>query len=118
MGADSEQSRRCAPSARGAGERDRAARRVGRGLSRVAEGKDAGAGSARLGDDAENLGNALFALGERQSGTTRFDEAVAAFPEALKEWTRERVPLDWATVQNNLANALSMLGERESGTAL
>ena len=33
------------------------------------------------------------------------------------EWTRERVPLDWATTQNNLGNALSRLGARESGTA-
>ena len=37
--------------------------------------------------------------------------------EALKEWTRERVPLQWATTQNNLGIALRILGERESGTA-
>jgi hypothetical protein len=42
---------------------------------------------------------------------------VAAFREALKEWTRERVPLDWAMTQNNLGTALSALGGRESGTA-
>ena len=42
---------------------------------------------------------------------------MAAYREALKEWTRERVPLDWATTQNNLGNALRSLGERESGTA-
>jgi tetratricopeptide (TPR) repeat protein len=36
---------------------------------------------------------------------------------ALKEQTRERVPLDWATTQNNLGNALTRLGERESGNA-
>src|SRR5208283_345194 len=34
----------------------------------------------------------------------------------LKEWTRERVPLDWARTQMNLGNALATLGERESGT--
>jgi hypothetical protein len=34
----------------------------------------------------------------------------------LKEWTRERVPLDWAMTQNNLGNALAMLGERQAGT--
>jgi hypothetical protein len=34
----------------------------------------------------------------------------------LREWTRERVPLDWATAQNNLGSALEKLGERESGT--
>ena len=47
----------------------------------------------------------------------RLEEAVAAYREALKERTRERVPLEWAKTQNNLGNALSTLGERESGTA-
>ena len=56
-------------------------------------------------------------LGERESGTARLEEAVAAYRAALQEITRERVPLDWATTQNNLGNALSTLGERESGTA-
>ena len=56
-------------------------------------------------------------LGERESGTARLEEAVAAYRDALKERTRERVPLDWATTQNNLGNALATLGERESGTA-
>ena len=56
-------------------------------------------------------------LGERESGTARLDEAVAAYREALKEQTRERVPLDWAMTQNNLGTALWTLGERESGTA-
>ena len=64
-----------------------------------------------------NLGIALWTLGERESGTARLEEAVAAYRAALEEWTRERVPLDWATTQNNLGNALQTLGERESGTA-
>ncbi len=111
-----------------------------------------------------NLGNALMTLGERESGTARLEEAVAAYRAALRrtnaragsarlgddaeqsrqcardarragerdgaargggrglsrgaeERTRERVPLDWAMTQNNLGNALATLGERESGTA-
>ena len=64
-----------------------------------------------------NLGNALRTLGERESGTARLEEAVAAYSAALEERTQARVPLDWATTQNNLGNALSTLGERESGTA-
>jgi tetratricopeptide (TPR) repeat protein len=64
-----------------------------------------------------NLGNALQTLGERESGTARLEEAVAAFRGALEERTRERVPLQWATTQNNLGNALWTLGGRESGTA-
>jgi Tetratricopeptide repeat len=63
-----------------------------------------------------NLGNALSALGQRESGTGRLEEAIAAYREALKENTRERVPLSWAMTQNNLGNALSALGQRESGT--
>ncbi len=63
------------------------------------------------------LGNALWTLGERESGTARLEEAVASYRAALEEWTRERVPLDWALTQNNLGNALGTLGERESGTA-
>ena len=50
-----------------------------------------------------NLGNALADLGERESGTARLEEAVAAYREALQEWTRVRVPLQWAATQHNLA---------------
>ncbi|QNT68226.1 tetratricopeptide repeat protein [Defluviicoccus vanus] len=64
-----------------------------------------------------NLGNALRRLGERESGTARLEDAVAAYRAALEERTRERVPLDWAAKQNNLGLALWRLGERESGTA-
>lgn len=63
------------------------------------------------------LGNALQVLGAWEAGTTRLEEAVAAYRLALEEWTRERVPLDWAMTQNNLGAALRVLGKRESGTA-
>ena len=56
-------------------------------------------------------------LGAREGGTARLDEAVAAYRAALGEWTRERVPLDWAMTQNNLGLALQEFGDRESGTA-
>ena len=56
----------------------------------------------------------LDELGERESGTAKLKEAVAAYREALKELTRERVPLDWAQTQDNLGNALSTLGSREN----
>ena len=55
-------------------------------------------------------------LGERESGTARLEEAVAAYRAALEERTRERVPPDWAMTQNNLGDALSRLGEREAET--
>ena len=63
-----------------------------------------------------NLGAALTLLGEREGGTERLEHAVAAFRAALKESTRERVPLDWAATQHNLGAALQTLGKRESGT--
>jgi hypothetical protein len=59
----------------------------------------------------------LERLGERESGTAHLETAVAVYRAALEEWTRNRVPLDWATAQMNLGNALLTLGERESGTA-
>ena len=46
----------------------------------------------------------------------RLEEAVEAHRAALEEFTRERVPLDWAPTQNNLGNALRILGELEGGT--
>src|SRR6202022_381709 len=70
-----------------------------------------------VGFDQNNLGSALFRLGEREGGTARLEEAVAAYRAALEEWTRERVSLDWARTQMDLGSALFRLGERESGTA-
>ena len=61
------------------------------------------------------FGVALATLGERERGTARLEQAVAAFTEALKEGTRERVPLDWATTPNNLGATLAILGERSVG---
>jgi tetratricopeptide (TPR) repeat protein len=63
------------------------------------------------------LGSTLERLGERESGTTRLEEAVAAYRAALEELTRERVPLDWARLQWGIGLALLRLGERESGIA-
>ena len=82
---------------RRARERHGAAGGGGRRLSRGAGGMDPRARAARLGDDAEQSRQcALRRLGERESGTARLEEAVAAYRAALEEWTRERVPLDWA----------------------
>ena len=57
-------------------------------------------------------GNALLALGERETGTERFVQAVEAYRAALDVRTRERVPLDWALILNNMGVALHALGER------
>jgi tetratricopeptide (TPR) repeat protein len=73
-------------------------------------------GADQRGRALNELGTALATVGEREAGTGRLEEAVTAFRDALKEWTRKRVPLDWATAQMNLGNALQTLGTREAGT--
>ena len=73
--------------------------------------------SARRASLQMALGVALATLGERERGTARLEQAVAAFTEALKERTRARAPLDWAATQNNLGATLATLGEREPETA-
>jgi tetratricopeptide (TPR) repeat protein len=78
---------------------------------------DTASSDDELGIAHDNLGTALSSLGDRESGTARLEEAVAAYRRALEERTRERVPLDWATTQNNLGLALWRLGQRESRTA-
>ena len=74
-------------------------------------------GPDQSGNALQDLGIARYSRGERESGTARLEEAVAAYRAALEERTRERVPLKWAMTQMNLGNALKVLGERESGTA-
>ncbi|HHL22678.1 MAG TPA: tetratricopeptide repeat protein [Aliiroseovarius sp.] len=64
-----------------------------------------------------DLGIVLQSLGERESSPARLEAAVTAYENALKEWSRDRVPLDWAGTQNNLGNALSTLGSREHDPA-
>ncbi len=63
------------------------------------------------------LAGSLQTLGEQTGRNEPLEEAVGTYHEVLQEYTRERVPLQWATTQNNLGTALSRLGERESGTA-
>ena len=51
-------------------------------------------------------------MGEWEAGTARLEEAVQAFHEALKEFTRERTPHQWNVAQNNLKVALELLNQR------
>ena len=61
------------------------------------------------------LGNALFALGEREAGPERLEQAIDAFQAALQVYTIKSMPFDWAMTQNNLGVAFARLGEREAG---
>ncbi len=63
------------------------------------------------------LADALTKYGEQAGNNAALQEAVETFKELLREYTRERVPLDWAMTQNNLGLALESLGERESSSA-
>jgi tetratricopeptide (TPR) repeat protein len=63
------------------------------------------------------LGVALQRLAGLENQTGRLEDAVAAYREALKEFTRERVPVYWATTHGHLGAAFRTLGARESGTA-
>jgi len=58
-----------------------------------------------------------YKLGEERGDSEKLKTAIVFYRKTLSKWTREGMPLDWATTQNNLGNALSTLGEQESGTA-
>ena len=64
-----------------------------------------------------NLAVALAMLGERQRGTARLEEAVAAYRASLEVRTREHVPLDWASASGNQALAMLALADRTGDTA-
>jgi len=63
------------------------------------------------------MGNVLFDLGLRESGTTRLEEAVAAYREALKEDSR-RGPSQWASTLGYEGFALMILAERRVDPAM
>jgi hypothetical protein len=61
-----------------------------------------------------NLGNALATLGERESGTGKLEEAVAAYREALKEWTQAAAPYQHHMAQENFDRVNALLAERRN----
>ena len=76
---------------------------------------------ASMGPDERGLLERSYAVAELAIGNQRGDSealerAVAAYRDALNEFTQDRVPLEWARTQSNLGVALFLIGERESGT--
>jgi tetratricopeptide (TPR) repeat protein len=61
-----------------------------------------------------NLGNALRALGERESGTARLEEAVAAYRAALDVFQAAKADYYIDTVSGNLARAENLLQQRKN----
>jgi tetratricopeptide (TPR) repeat protein len=62
------------------------------------------------------FGRAKVLVGQEQAQSASLEAAVAVFREALKEFTRERTPVEWAETQHDLGVVLSILGTREAGT--
>jgi tetratricopeptide (TPR) repeat protein len=58
------------------------------------------------------LGHALMRLGERERERARLTEAVAAYREALEEWTPEVSPYWHDKAHGNLAKCLALLEQR------
>ena len=65
-----------------------------------------------------NLGVLLLMIGQGESGTAKFEQAVVAFREALKERTVERVPLDRAASLCGEGMALVMMAERRGAISM
>jgi tetratricopeptide (TPR) repeat protein len=62
------------------------------------------------------LGGSLQMLADRDSGTARLEEAITVYHEAMKDWPRERAPLEWAETQESIASALWEIADREDST--
>ena len=61
------------------------------------------------------LADALQTYGDQRGDRQALERAVAAYQDALKVFTREQMPLEWAAAQAGLGVMLDRLGERESG---
>ena len=59
------------------------------------------------------LGAALAVIGKQSNDSASAGEAVVAFEEALKVWTRNDTPRDWVMIQSNLGTALMIQGGLE-----
>jgi hypothetical protein len=60
-----------------------------------------------------NLGSALQALGGREEGTGRLEEAVRAYRAALEVRTPEQAPFYHSRTAANLSRALALIAARK-----
>jgi hypothetical protein len=58
------------------------------------------------------LGLALYVIGEQAGDNNVLTDATKAYRAALKERSRDRVPLDWAMSTGNQSVALMLIAER------
>jgi tetratricopeptide (TPR) repeat protein len=59
---------------------------------------------------------ALYRQGYELGDSAALSKAIEVCEHALSDYTRDRTPLDWATIQDSLGIAFERLGEREAGT--
>ena len=71
-----------------------------------------------MGGDAEQSRQCVATLGKHESGTARLEEAINAYREALKERSREGVPLQWAASFGNQGFAMMLLADRTNDDAM
>jgi tetratricopeptide (TPR) repeat protein len=82
----------------------------------LVEAPPAGMDGDALGQIMSAHGRTLYLIGEQGGDNESLDRSIVAYRAALEEFTRERMPLEWATTQMNLGTALWTLGARETGT--
>ena len=58
-----------------------------------------------------NLGNAYQTLAEVENTADNCHKAIAAYDEALRVYTLDRFPMDYAVTQNNLGGVYPTLAE-------
>ena len=63
------------------------------------------------------IANSLYALGEREAGGDKFDQAETAYRLALEVYTREKTPVEWSMVENNLGITLLTAGVQRNDAA-
>jgi hypothetical protein len=61
-----------------------------------------------------NLGEVLLIIGQRGTGTRHLEEAIAAFGEALKVWTKEVAPYQNSVVKEHCFRATAFLAQRRN----
>jgi hypothetical protein len=80
-------------------------------LQHLCEDMPAGLNDEQRGSLWHALGTAAATLGEQRGEKRWLETSIDAYQSALGVWTREAVPLSWATTHHNLGNALTSLGE-------
>lgn len=68
-------------------------------------------------DYLQRQADALHRQGDEKRDNAALKEAVHAYEALVAQCPRERMPLQWATIQNSLGNVFWIIGKRESGTA-